>query len=152
MKRVISLVLVAVVAATLGFVGGARFARDFNRDLAAADAAGDGVYTVGVLRLLRQGKTEDAIRMLEIQLDSLIIKEAFAPSSPIFGDNAKLMAWVAKYRSEHPRVDYASPEVASFIERRLSRYGGTPPAPLSRAIPPPSLNPDAAGSPEAGRR
>lgn len=116
--------VVSYVTGALGYLmGGPQYTARF--------APTDALYTVAVLKKLREGKTDQAIDLLEVQLDSRIVDHStFNPNiakwldviSPIGNTNSdRLMTEVAKYREEYP-TRAVDPEVREHINNHLKAY------------------------------
>jgi hypothetical protein len=112
---------VAYGAMVFGYLlGGSNYAARF--------APIDAVLTVSVLERLRAGEIDAATDLLESRLDTHIVEHStFQPEIARWLDpftsadsnaSIKLMARVAKYRSEHPSVAIP-PEVRERIENHL---------------------------------
>jgi hypothetical protein len=104
-------ILSATVAAAFYLGGVLGYAQGVGTALGRY-APSDAVDRVHVLQLLRRGDAEEAIRMLEILLDTDVLKHVVVTSStpsPFRLDTtadsgACLMRHVAKYRAAHPSV------------------------------------------------
>ena len=130
MKRWIKIVIRVVVVICLmagafyvGSVVGFMTGSSYETSMAAAS---DGVITVGILRAIREGRTDSAIKLLETILDTKVLEHSFLEKerySPfdLFRMNQhseKFMVVIAKYRKEYPTE---SPH-GSVIEELLSEY------------------------------
>ena len=131
MKKLTFAILALIGMSVVGYVAGALGYLVGGPQYAARFAPGDALYTVAVLRKLREDETEEAIDLLERQLDSHIVAHsAFDPDiakwldimEPISETNrGQLMTKVAKYRAEHPSKASDS-EVREYINSHLKRY------------------------------
>lgn len=125
-KIVIGVVVVICLMAGAFYVGGVvGFMTGSSYETAIA-AALDGVITVTILRAIREGRTDSAIKLLEITLDtkvlehSLLAKQRCSPFDLLRmnRDTGKFMVVIAKYRKEYPTE---SP-LGSVIKELLSEY------------------------------
>lgn len=115
---------VAYGAMVFGYLlGGSNYFAQF--------APTDAVLTVAVLERVRKGEIDTAISLLESELDTHIVKHStFQPGIARWLDvlasadsnaTTKLMARVARYRSEHPSLA-AHHEVRERIENHLRSF------------------------------
>ena len=113
---VILMIISFYVGGTLGFVTGFSYHN-------ALEAGVNGVLTVSVLESLRAGRVEDAVDLLETQLDTYIIEHSYlgenrrAPFDIFFINqhDANFMSRVAKYRKKHLTDKYLEPFIAEIL-------------------------------------
>ncbi len=130
MKRWIKIVIgvVVVICLMVGafYVGGVVGFMTGSSHKTGITAAVDGVTTVVILRDIREGRTDSAVKLLETILDTkiiaheLLVEEGYSPFDILRmnHDTGKFMVFIAKHRKEYPRE---SPH-GSVIEELLSEY------------------------------
>ena len=117
-----------LIAASTGIagclIGGLVVSRYWARlttELVSSANEAEAVQLVHNLRLLRQGKTQEAINLMEIELDSNIITLGYQDKG--MASKAKrvgnLLQNVATYRKESTHIP-ATPELKSKIDQALS--------------------------------
>lgn len=125
-KITIGVVVVICLMAGAFYVGGVvGFMTGSSYETSMA-AAPDGVITVTILRAIREGRTDDAVKLLEIILDTKVILNSFLAEQRyapfdllrVNRDTGKFMVVIAKYRKEYPTE---SPH-GSVIKELLSEY------------------------------
>jgi hypothetical protein len=99
----------------------------------------DALSTMSVLRLLRSGRTTEALHLLEVQLDSQVAESVFGrqsysspynvPTRFVFPDVPRANAWalsqVLEYRQEYPPVN-PDQSVNSKLMKGLEGYRNVP--------------------------
>lgn len=144
MKRRVGLLLVAALLfSACAFVSGVLgFAYGFGYHQSMLGAV-EGAYTVSVLRGLRTGDTEGALRLLELKLDGHVIEYTiFRDAPPLLGIldvfdfgryDTKFLGVIAAYRAEFPHQDPlrgSRDRVSQVVAETLAPY--TPVAETTR--------------------
>ena len=120
-------VLVAICLMTGAFYAGGVIGFMTGVSYEEAISAGpDGVITVSILRAIREGRTDSAIKLLETILDTKVIGNSLLEEDrysafDLFRMNhnaGKFMVVIAKYRKEYP----TERPFGSVIEELLSEY------------------------------
>ena len=138
-KHVLLVLTWLVSLAIANYLGGVvGFGQGYRTQ--SALSARDAVVTVTVLRVLRGGRSSEAIQLLETQLDTQIAADVFgehAYHSPynvsmrfVFGErpvrnDAYFLSEVLKYREEYPPVS-GDASVNAKLMRALSAYRDAP--------------------------
>lgn len=124
LKIVLALCLITV-SLICGFVFGWLSG---TKDTFYMSSLKDGITTVSVLRDIRNGKNEDAIKLLEITLDKDIVEHSSSKTYHILGLfpilpnwGAPMMSTIAKYRKEYP-TQITDATVKKKIEKILASY------------------------------
>lgn len=103
----------------IGFMTGVSYEEAISAGL-------DGVITVSILRAIREGRTDSAIKLLETSLDIKVIENSLLEEDrylafDLFRMNrnaGKFMVVIAKYRKEYP----TERPFGSVIKELLSKY------------------------------
>lgn len=126
MKITIGVVVVICLMAGAFYVGGVVGFMSGMTYTTAIAATLDGVVTVAILRAIREGRTDRAIKFLETTLDTKVIEHAllgekrYSPFDLFRMDqhSEKFMVVIAKYRQEYPTEG----PLGSVIKELLSEY------------------------------
>jgi len=125
LSRAIVFIFIAVVFALIGLIVGYFKGAE---DWAGYTASSEAIATVTTLRELREKQFNEAIRLLETELDTLIARRAiyeqgFRPLTYFSSDadEEKLMRQVAEYRRAHPSRAKDEP-ARLLIDDLLKKY------------------------------
>jgi hypothetical protein len=118
-------ILIAAISGIAGCLIGAlavsRYWARLTTELVSSGNGAEAAQLVHNLRLLRQGKTQEAINLMEMELDGNILTLGYQGKG--MGSKTKgsenLLQNVAAYRKESPYVT-AAPELKSKIDQALS--------------------------------
>jgi hypothetical protein len=106
-------------------------------------APGEAIYTMTILKALRSGRTESAVDLLEVELDSHIAAWVVVDDMPLRFDwmgleaaGSSLAPKVLDYRREHPREDASGRRVVErlhAIHQKAQRENVEPAVPADAA-------------------
>ncbi len=118
-------ILVAAISGIAGCLIGAlavsRYWARLTTELVSSGNGSEAVQVVHNLQLLRQGKTQEAINQMEIELDGNILTLGYQAKGmgPKTKEAQFLLQKIAAYRKQSPYVT-ATPELKTKIEQALS--------------------------------
>jgi hypothetical protein len=119
----IGLTLCALLGTAAAGYGGWMFASRFLLNNWVQEQAGDVKDYVGALRMLRAGKTADAIELLETRLDDdliVLVPEGQPLRPPVRAQMVAALGAAKQYRTEHPRTS-RRPSIDAMVRNVLSR-------------------------------
>lgn len=131
-NTILVIFLILIVLSTVYYIGYTTGLRDAMVSQQSLSSVTDGLSKIVILTAIREGKTDQAIELLELSLDGDIIKFSksggikfpftlsFLRANSHYLDTS-FMNRITKYRKEHP-TPLKDPVTKSYVEKALVKF------------------------------